>query len=357
MIANDLYPSKLVDHLESTRIGGTGKKPNQVPFTPDKVTKHIFLPWKDLQEDKLKAVRQIKTVQQKREYLCECLKLDTVVYPCQNTDTEEGRHNATRKEIFLDLVLSTLAFCYREKFTLIKISTLISIVRAVHTAACELPGPPMKLDKAYSMFEDLVLKHSVERPPFSIAVFSFTDTKSINAHFVNTYFRHLKMYQYVFGAINELHLQPTSSIAFAVGPQVFTSLDTAEKMTDLNEPTVSTSATPDIDAAAPADGSASATPAPVEEGQEEGTEDSSNPTPVPQMEVAVPKLPRLETVLKSQEDQDMFEKALTYELVKIQKELNEKLQEQQASFETKLSELENAAPPASARGGGKAKKK
>lgn len=209
----------------------------------------------------------------------------------------------------------------------------------------------MKLEKAYGLFEDLLLKHSVERPPFSIAVFSYTDTKAINTHFVNTYFRHLKMYQYVFGTINELHLLPSSSVAHKLIPEAVMSLDDATEMTDLNV------VAPSASSSTPFPGPPEGSEAQLQE-KEQAEEDAraNATTPAPQMAIDIPKLPPLQQVLKSQEDQDMFERALTYELVKIQKELNAKLTEQQDAFNVRMADLETVATP-SARGKAAAKKK
>ncbi len=46
----------------------------------------------------------------------------------------------------------------------------------------------------------------MESPPFAIAVFDLADVNIITNHIINTYFRHLKLYQYVFGTTKELEL-------------------------------------------------------------------------------------------------------------------------------------------------------
>mmetsp|Transcript_26728 Transcript_26728/g.52678 ORF Transcript_26728/g.52678 Transcript_26728/m.52678 type:complete len:356 (-) Transcript_26728:257-1324(-) len=337
MIKNSINPEKLIHQLDETRTNGvvTAEPDN---MTAEVVSKNIFLPWKDLQEDKLKAVRQIKTTAQKREYLKHAMNLE-MNYPTEDVDAQEAKTNLTRREIFLDLMLSTISFSMRLKFTHIQTSCLVSIVKYVHIAACELPGPPMLLAKAYTMFEDLLLKHSVERPPFSISVFSYADTKAINAHMVATYFRHLKMYQYVFGTINELELDPTTSVALAVPAARFKSLSAATAHTEAAAAAQEDTADADEDGGTGGDQDAAAEET-GEKAEEDGEQESAAAEAAPQLAVNAPNLPPLQNVLKSREEQDMFEKALTYELVKIQKELNEKLAEQQEAFNAKLAEVE-----------------
>ncbi|KAJ3328981.1 hypothetical protein HDU76_008889 [Blyttiomyces sp. JEL0837] len=54
------------------------------------------------------------------------------------------------------------------------------------------------MERDYSFFKDLLLKHCIHRPPFSDKIFSFTDLNAITEYVTNTYFRHYLMYKYVF---------------------------------------------------------------------------------------------------------------------------------------------------------------
>jgi len=95
------------------------------------------------------------------------------------------------------------------------------------TIAVETSYSPQPLSICFKTFQELILKHrfircalfstplslfschiyfSVESPPFAIAVFDLADVNAITNHMINTYFRHLKLYQYVFGTTKELEL-------------------------------------------------------------------------------------------------------------------------------------------------------
>ena len=119
------------------------------------------------------------------------------------------------------------SFCRKSKFSAEKISTLLSLLYITHTHCCETPGALITVEEGYAFFEKHLLRHSVERPPFSIAVFSFHDIKKVCDYLVNSYFRHLKMYQFVFGITRELVLNPVYSLAAQVDLDSFPLLDDA----------------------------------------------------------------------------------------------------------------------------------
>eukprot|EP00955_Chlamydomonas_euryale_P091502 364630-Chlamydomonas_euryale.AAC.13 len=48
------------------------------------------------------------------------------------------------------------------------------------------------------MFKDLMLRHSVQRPPYSVGLFTLAEMKTILNWMLDTYYRHYKLYQYVF---------------------------------------------------------------------------------------------------------------------------------------------------------------
>ena len=51
-------------------------------------------------------------------------------------------------------------------------------------------------EKAYNIFKELLLRHSVQRPPHSLAIFTLDDVKIINDHVQDTFFRFYNMYLY-----------------------------------------------------------------------------------------------------------------------------------------------------------------
>ena len=62
-------------------------------------------------------------------------------------------------------------------------------------------------DTMYGHFKDLLLRHAIQRPPVSLAIFSLQDVKAIDLAFQDTFFRHYSMYFYAMTVKSVLKLQ------------------------------------------------------------------------------------------------------------------------------------------------------
>ena len=51
-------------------------------------------------------------------------------------------------------------------------------------------------EKSFALFKELLLRHSVQRPPHSLAIFDLEDVKAINSHVQDTFYRFYGMYLY-----------------------------------------------------------------------------------------------------------------------------------------------------------------
>ncbi|KAJ3109654.1 hypothetical protein HDU97_003131 [Phlyctochytrium planicorne] len=98
--------------------------------------------------------------------------------------------------IVLDFYFHTLNFAKEQQFSPEKTSAFFSIMKQTHEKTISSPFVMMEKDFAY--FKDLVLKHSIHRPPMSEKIFSFTDIRVITDYALHTYFRHYVMYKYAF---------------------------------------------------------------------------------------------------------------------------------------------------------------
>merc|ERR1712025_277836 len=77
-----------------------------------------------------------------------------------------------------------------------KTSTVFSIVKKVFESCTETSYD--NLDDTFKFFKTLLIAHSVQRPPFSIEIFSTLDVERISDHVVNTFFKHFQMYKHAF---------------------------------------------------------------------------------------------------------------------------------------------------------------
>jgi len=98
--------------------------------------------------------------------------------------------------IELDLYYYLIQFAKTNGFNFDQISTLFSIVKIIHKMTISTPCDNFK--ETLDHFYELLLHHSVSRPPYSIGVFSVDQVKSITEYVLSTYFKHFKFYKYVY---------------------------------------------------------------------------------------------------------------------------------------------------------------
>eukprot|EP01032_Pedospumella_encystans_P013620 gene13620-15670_t len=55
------------------------------------------------------------------------------------------------------------------------------------------------MHQSFQRFQDLLMRHSVERPPKSVQIFESVDVERIVDYVLNSYYRNYSLYMYVFG--------------------------------------------------------------------------------------------------------------------------------------------------------------
>jgi len=100
-----------------------------------------------------------------------------------------------RMEILSDMHYHNYSFCVSRAFSAEKTSTLLSLMKLVLQEAI---SKRLTVDDAFEVFKEWLLKHSVERPPWSVGIFTFDDIKAIMDYVHNTFFRHYRLYMHVF---------------------------------------------------------------------------------------------------------------------------------------------------------------
>ena len=78
-----------------------------------------------------------------------------------------------------------------------KIACLILVTTQMQKKICDKGYISPK--EAFEIFKQLLIKYSVQRPPFSCAIFAFEDLLPITEFILITYFKHYKAYQVAFG--------------------------------------------------------------------------------------------------------------------------------------------------------------
>merc|ERR1711865_677995 len=115
---------------------------------------------------------------------------------------------STKNEALLKFYVMNLRFAAESSFPDTKTSTLFSVLKLAHFTSMErnLPANQSQLE-----LHSLLLAHSIEHPPYSIAVFSPVDVRSIMDFATDTYYRHYRLYRYVF--------TPRQLLELAVAPE------------------------------------------------------------------------------------------------------------------------------------------
>ena len=98
--------------------------------------------------------------------------------------------------IVLDLFYNLITFARQHCLRTDQLSGLFSIVRHLHNHCISSPYDNAKESFAY--FTSLMVCHSVDRPPYSTALFTMEQVKNITDYVLRTYFKHFKLYKYAF---------------------------------------------------------------------------------------------------------------------------------------------------------------
>nr|KAF6283663.1 coiled-coil domain containing 189 [Pipistrellus kuhlii] len=101
-----------------------------------------------------------------------------------------------RDAITLDLFSHALIFCRQQGFSMEQTSTACALLQDLHKAC--VATPLGNVEECYRYFTSVLFCHGVRRPPFSINLFKEEQLLALADYVVNTYFRHFKLYKYVF---------------------------------------------------------------------------------------------------------------------------------------------------------------
>lgn len=107
-------------------------------------------------------------------------------------------------EVLIDFHSNNLSFTRKEHFTPEKISCFLAVMDYVLHESLRLR---LSNQAAYDLFKGLVLKHSIERSPWSIAVFTLDDLKAMTDYVLVTFLRHYSMYLHIFNPHLELTIE------------------------------------------------------------------------------------------------------------------------------------------------------
>nr|XP_007988411.2 coiled-coil domain-containing protein 189 isoform X2 [Chlorocebus sabaeus] len=139
--------------------------------------------WKYLDIHSMHQLEKTTSAEEMRQVLAELLELG-----CPE--------QSLRDTITLDLFCHALIFCRQQGFSLEQTSAACVLLQDLHKAC--IATPLGNVEECYHYFTSVLFCHGVRRPPFSIDLFKEEQLLALEDYVVNTYFRHFKLYKYVF---------------------------------------------------------------------------------------------------------------------------------------------------------------
>ncbi|KAM9336624.1 cilia- and flagella-associated protein 119 [Symphorus nematophorus] len=137
--------------------------------------------WTDVSYHDMEEIDKMQSIPDLESALCSVLGVDLP---------------EPKRGVLLELYVQTVLFCRERSFKKEQTSALLSIIKSVHEANIETPLN--NIDQCFKYCKELLLCHSVRRPPFSINLFSSEEVNCILHYIRNSYVRHYKLYKYIF---------------------------------------------------------------------------------------------------------------------------------------------------------------
>ncbi|XP_056890214.1 coiled-coil domain-containing protein 189 isoform X1 [Takifugu flavidus] len=176
--------------------------------------------WADVSYHDMDEINKVQSVPDLERFL-------TNIYPCIYTCSHSCRHRCDtvlpcdralstvfevdllepRRGVLLELYVQAVFFCREQNFKNEQTSVLLSILKSIHQA--NIGSPHNNIESCFKYCKELLICHSVRRPPFSIELFSLGEVTAILKYINNNYLRHYKFYKYLFTQQVKLDLSLT----------------------------------------------------------------------------------------------------------------------------------------------------
>lgn len=104
----------------------------------------------------------------------------------------------------MDMYAHLLMFAKSREMSPEKTSTLVSIMQKTHETSM---ASSFSRVASYDLLRQLMVQHSVHRPPLSAAIFDLEDVHDIEEYLLTTYYRHYKMYVFAFVKVRKANVK------------------------------------------------------------------------------------------------------------------------------------------------------
>ena len=118
--------------------------------------------------------------------------------------------------IELDMYTYAILFAKKKDLTHEQVSAFFTILKSVHLMCISTPFDNLR--ETFQYFKELLLRHSINRPPYSTSLFTIAQVRDITEYVLNTYFKHFKLYKYAFTKRVQMNLK-LSYVGVEVSPE------------------------------------------------------------------------------------------------------------------------------------------
>ena len=127
-----------------------------------------------------------------------CGDMEQLKLELTRLENSSGRavDGSRRTTIVQDMFAYAVLFSKRKSFSPEQLSAFFTILKSVHAMCVSTPYD--NFQDTFVYFRELMLRHSVHRPPVSTCLYSPALVNEITDYVLQTYFKHFKLYKYAF---------------------------------------------------------------------------------------------------------------------------------------------------------------
>jgi len=131
--------------------------------------------------NQITKLQSLKRLCEEKEFIAEVFNLDI---------------NSQKEQIIIDYYLNAYKFSLKNKFTIEKISTFLSILYFLFNYS--ILNKKIIREKSYNVFLEILKFHVVHRPPYCFEIFTVADKDLIIDYVKKTFFRNYTVYENIF---------------------------------------------------------------------------------------------------------------------------------------------------------------
>ncbi|ANQ09166.1 Uncharacterized protein PCOAH_00032200 [Plasmodium coatneyi] len=130
---------------------------------------------------------------------------DSIISECDSCDVYSTNmmRRKKMKKIVNDLFYNTLTYCISRDLSVVEISTYLSIMK--HIFFKLVNGGGAHVVDLFAEFKKVMLRHSINRSPSCVKIFSYSSLKLLMKYALNTFFRNFFFYKFIFVPIYDIH--------------------------------------------------------------------------------------------------------------------------------------------------------